>query len=326
MYLGQVNHKGFIETFKKFISQFLKLSGSDLVEIKFKKEMEVEIIFSNICNPIRQDIAILNMDDLQNTSDLPILNSLSEILLVNFGMEAELSQNFNQGNSLFEISSTLINCSKLRIIFVLDKEIWGTDFNWNSNYLTYDLTEYFYLNSKVKFEITFINKMQSKSNLYKFDNGLSDRLDIEIYNGHGTCYFKHYFNHKIDNFILEVAFAFRQYSIDHSFIKTYVNNEVTPEHGSHFDGVFKGVNHAFKKYFQKHDIETSKTIKELYLKKRFVCIINIRIEEPIFYGSMKQKLANPEIIKPISKYISNELFESLINTNETNKTIFAKFN
>ena len=280
MYVGPVNHKGFIETFKKFISQLLKLSGSDFVDIKFKDEMEVEIIFSNICNPIRQDIAILNMGDLQNTYDLPILNSLSEKLTVNFRKEAELTQNFIQGISLSEISSTLINCSLLRINFVLDKEIWGTDFNWNSNYLTYDLTEYFYLNSKVKFEITFINKIQSKSNIYKFDNGLSDRLDIEIYNGHGTCYLKHYFNHRIENFILEVAFAFRQYSIDRSYIKTYVNSELTPEHGSHLAGVINGVNRAVRKYLPNRVIVNGEIFKELNFKKRLACIIKNEIGKP----------------------------------------------
>ncbi|MBK7788569.1 MAG: hypothetical protein IPJ54_08340 [Saprospiraceae bacterium] len=307
MYLGQVNHKGFIETFKKFISQFLKLSGSDLVDIKFKNEMEVEIIFFNICNPIRQDIAILNMGDLQNTYDLPILNSLSENMLVNFCMEAELSQNFNQGKSLQEISNTLINCSQLKINYVLDKEIYGTDFKWNSNYLTYDLIEYFYLNSKVKFEITYLSNKKSNTNKYEFENGLSDRLDIEIFNGIGTCYLKHYMNLAIENFKIEVAFAFRQYSIDHTFIKTYVNSELTPNHGSHLEGVRKGISNSFRRYLKTHQQCSGNLFKELNFRKRLVCFINIRLDEPIYYGSTRQKLTNPEIIKPISKYISNKL-------------------
>ncbi len=315
MYLGQVNHKGFIDTLKKFITQFLKVSGANKVIIIFKDENEGEITFSNISNPIRQDIAILDKDDLNNTLDLSILNSLCENMLVNFSMEAELSQNFNQGKSLQEISNTLFNCSQLKINYVLDKEIWGSDFKWNSNYLTYDLIEYFYLNSKVKFEITYLSNKKSNTNIYEFKNGLSDRIDIEIFNGMGTCYLKHYMNIAIENFTIEVVFAFRQYSIDHTFIKTYVNNELTPNHGSHLEGVRKGISNSFRRYLKTHQQYSGNLLKDLNFRKRLVCFINIRLDEPVYYGSTRQKLANPEIIKPISKYISNKLFESLSKRN-----------
>ena len=326
MYLGQVNHKGFIDTLKKFITQFLKVSGAKKVIIIFKDENKGEITFSSISNKIRQDIAILNKDDLYSTLDLSILNSLSQNMLVNFCMDAEFSQNFSQGKSLKEISNTLINCSQLKICYVLDKEIWGTDFKWNPNYLTYDLIEYFYLNSKVKFEITYLSNKKSNTHIYEFENGLSDRIDIEIFNGIGTCYLKHYMDLAIENFTIEVAFAFRQYYVDHTFIQTYVNNELTPNHRSHLEGVRKGISNSFRRYLKAHQQNLGNLFKDLNFRKRLVCFINIRLDEPIYYGSTKQKLANPEIIKPISKYVSNRLFESLSKNHETTKTIFAKFN
>jgi DNA gyrase/topoisomerase IV subunit B len=325
MYLGQVNHKGFIDTLKKFITQFIKVSGSNTVKIHFKDNNEGEITFTDIKNPIRQDVAILNKDDLQSTLDLPILNSLCKNMNINFDMDAKLNQSFISGKSWEKYSNKLINCKQLKIEYKLDNEIWSQEFQWNTNYLSYELREFCYLNPNVKFEISETKGKYSNTNTYQFNKGLSDRLEIEILNAIGTCYFRHHVIFKTENFEIEIAFAFRQYTVDQKFIRTYVNNEITPEDGSHLDGLLKGLTYGVMKYFQANNLTNDYKISEKGMKEGLVCIINIKMENAIYSGCVKNKLANSEIIEPIAKHISEELYKSIKNDNESTQKLIDKF-
>ena len=325
MYIGHVNHKGFMDTLKKFISKFIEVSGSNTVKILFKDRNEGEITFNNINKPIRQDLATLNKDDLQSTFELSILNSLSRNMTINFDMDAASSQRFLSGKPIKEYSNKLINCSQIKIEYQLDNEIWGNEFQWNINYLSYELREFSYLNRNVKFEISENKGNYSVTNTYQFNQGLNDRLEIEILNAIGTCYFRHHVIFKTENFEVEIAFAFRNYTVDPNFIRTYVNSEITPEHGSHLDGFLKGLTYGVMKYFQANKLTSDYKISEKGMKEGLVCLINIKMENAIFSGCVKNKLANSEIIEPIAKHISEELYKSIQEDDESTQKIIDKF-
>lgn len=325
MYLGQVNHKGYIDTLKKLITQITKTSGCDTVRVAFKDDLDGILEFDNIKNKIRKDISIINPKEYYNTIDLPILNGLSKWMKITFTSEDIEFQEFTNGVCSAELTNESINCTKLTIDYSLDETIWGQNFQWNSNYLSYELREYCYLNPKVKFEITESTNQLSNTNTYKFVNGLSDRLEIEILNGIGVCYFKHHIIQETENFKLDVAFAFRQYSVDQTFIRTYVNNEITPENGSHLDGLLKGLTYGVMKHFQAENLVNEYKISEKGMKQGLVCLMNITMDDAVFSGCVKNKLANSEIIEPIAKNISELLYKSILSDEESTNKLIDKF-
>lgn len=326
MYLGQVNHKGYVDTLKKLITQVINFSECDTVRLTFENNCEGVLEFDNIKKGIRNDISVINLKDYSNTIDLPVLNGVSKWMNITFYKEeGRATQQFVKGESETKTTNQIVNCQKLRINYSLDASIWGDEFKWNSNYISYELREYCYLNSTVKFEITESNDSMINTNTYKFENGLSDRLTIEILNGIGTCYFKHHFIQNIKNFRLDVAFAFRQNSVDQSFIRTYVNNEITPENGSHLDGLLKGLTYGVMKHFQAENLINDYKISEKGVKQGLVCLMNITMDDAVFSGCVKNKLANSEIIEPIANYISELLYESILRDQESTAKLIDKF-
>lgn len=325
MYLGQVNHKGFADRLKVVITQICETTKSNLVQIEFLNSRKIILNFKNLRTEINEEIALINTNNNRNEIDLPTLNALSSYMKLTFKAKPEIRQYFKLGKKENQIGDQAIKCKELHIEFELDHEIWGKDFKWNSNYLSYELREFCYLNPKIKFEITEKKNEESNTNSYQFKNGLSDRLEIEILNAIGTCYFKHKIDFKNDKFYFQAAFAFRQYSVDQNFIRTYVNNEITPENGTHLDGLLKGLTYGVMKYFQANELVNEYKISEKGMKESLVCLINIKMNEPIFSGCVKNKLANSDIIEPIAQQISNEFYESIKSNEESTKKIIDKF-
>lgn len=325
MYLGQVNHKGFVDRLKTLITQICDAANSDLVQVIFKDQNIGILKFKNLQNNLREDIGVIDRNYTHNRIDLPTLNALSSNMKISFKGEVMLVQVFKFGSIENRIGERELKCNELEIEFELDRLIWGEEFNWNSNYLSYELREFCYLNPKIKFEITDVNEQESNTNTYHFKNGLSDRLEIEILNAIGTCYFKHSINYKTENFDLQAAFAFRQYAVDKNFIRTYVNNEITTENGSHLDGLLKGLTYGVMTFFQANDLVNDYKISEKGMKEGLVCMINIKMDNALFSGCVKNKLANSEIIEPIANHVSEELYKSIQADNESTQKLIDKF-
>jgi len=244
---------------------------------------------------------------------------------ISFDENGDLNQEFNKGVSSSKITSEKIKCNKLRVVYSLDKSIWGDDFRWSINYLSYELREFFYLFPNVKFEIKEIQDKVSNIFSYHFKNGLRDRLEIEMLNANGGCFFNHQINYKTVQFEFDAAFAFRQYTVDSSFIKTYVNNEVTPENGTHLDGLLKGITYGVMKYFQANNLVNDYKISEQGIRQGIVCLINLKLESPAWSGCVRNKLANSEIIEPIANHISETLYQSILNDSESTSKLIDKF-
>ncbi len=65
------------------------------------------------------------------------------------------------------------------------------------------------------------------------------------------------------------------------------------------------------KYFQKHNLTEAFKISEKGMKENLMAAINIRMDAPVFSSCVKNKLANFEIIEPISNFVSDLLFNKI---------------
>ena len=86
-------------------------------------------------------------------------------------------QLFEKGKLINGKEIDTINCSKIEVNFLLDENIWGTNFKWNKIYLTHQLQEFAYLYKQTKFEITYKEDEDDCKLIYHFKNGLKDRID-----------------------------------------------------------------------------------------------------------------------------------------------------
>lgn len=324
MYLGIVNHKGFVDAIKGVLSELILVTKSNCVNLTFTGKNKGSIVIDNVSRLIPEDIATIKKGKAAKI-DLPVLNALSKEFQIEFKSKSNLIQKFSEGKTNHEIGEKEIECSQICISYKLDHTIWGSNFIWKTNYISYELREFSYLNSKVRFNITEQTANSSNTNSYQFKNGIADRLEIEIFNGHGKCYFQHHIKKNFENFDFEIAFAFREYTVDQGFIRTVVNNEITPENGTHLDGVLNGLTYGVMKYFQANCLIEKFKISEKGMKEGLLCIINLKMENPIYSGCVKNKLANPEIIEPIASLISEEFYGSILDNQESTQKIISKF-
>ncbi len=329
MYIGQVNEKGFTEMLKGIISSLIQSTGTDRFSIELKENCYAKLKFNNLKGDFENHWGQFKRNPTNPfLVEIFVLNALSEKFKIDFWDQDNLKvgeQSFEKGGLISEKKVKSIQCSKIEVEFLLDKNIWGEEFRWNKIYITHQLREFAYLYKETKFEISYKEDEEDCKLFYHFKNGLKDRIDIEILNGIGGSYFETEIDEKIEGFQVEIAFAFRDYSVDAPYLKSYVNDHFTFENGSHVDGLLKGLTYGVMKYFQKHDLVSKYKISEKGMKENLVAAINIKMDAAIFSGCVKNKLANPEIIEPIANYVAELLFRKIEQNEEATKRLIRKF-
>jgi len=332
MYLGRVNMKGFIELLKGLFSNVLNDLNSNSVSFEITKLNSAILKVRNIQSPVVDNWSKWDKNSNKTNPfilEFQTLNALSEtfrIKLLDKDQNCIYKQEYEKGIFLNgDADKNEILCSEMEIDFKLDKGIWGDQFEWNENFISHEISEFAYLHKKVKFKFLYQIDNENCNITYYFKNGLNDRLDIEKLKGLGGSYFETMIDKQIGNFHLEVAFAFRDYTVDEPFLKSFVNDYYTHENGSHVDGLLKGLTYGVMKYFQKHNLTEVFKISEKGMKENLIAAINIRMVDPIFSGCVKNKLANPEIIEPISNFVSDLLFKKIENDEDSTKKLIQKF-
>ena len=334
MYIGRMNLQGFVEILKGIIRIVFERTDADFVFFRMLAGNKGELLFNNIKQPI--DCHWFNWNPHVNTNtnansnkrEEQDINQYSDFLYLqslNALSKSLVYQLYSaRGNyliyRLFE-KGELVNGPKkhknisaygMEISFKLDKGIWDKGFVWNPNFVCEQIKSYAYLHKDKTFRIEYKTGGAKCNVVYAFENGLKDKIDIEILKGWGSPYFDTWFDAQINEDIwVEVAFAFREYAIDEKYLKSYVNGNYTPENGTHVTALLKGLTNGVMQYFQKHDLTQKYKISEKGIEENLLACIHLKIDKPTFSGCVKYKLDNSEIIKPIAKYIADILFKKM---------------
>lgn len=328
MYIGHVNMKGFLQMLKGIISSAIRNANANSFFIELKGEVEGKLRFNNPNKSIVNSWGKIKKNAIHPLFlEFFALNALSEKFEISFwnvNHQKIGEQYFEKGVLISEKAIDKINCSFIEVKFLLDKSIWGA-LKWNTTYITHHLRAFAYLYKKTKFELRYRAANEDCRVVYHFKNGLKDRVDIEILNGLGGSYFETHIDEKIDNFHIEVAFAFRDYSVDAAYLKSYACDYLTSEHGTHVDGLLKGLTYGVMKYFQKEELTEVYKISEKGMKENLIAVINVKLDEPVFSGCVKNKLANSEIIEPIASYIAEIFFKMIEENEEATERLIRKF-
>jgi len=333
MYLGRVDLKGFIDIMSGIFCDAIEdTSLKNELTIKITSQKSGQLILTNnqkqLVDKWNPDVKNLH----HNTRNLyylniQILNSLSnhfEVSLHNSNNEVISKEKYSEGKRTTEPINNF-TANKIVIDFELDNKIWGEDFTISEFYLNHRLRELAFLNKDAKIKIQYKVDGEDCKVVHHFKNGLKDRVIIEQLNGLGKCYFETYINEEINEFHIEVAFGFREYTVDEPFLRSYANNFYTSEDGTHVDGVLNGLTYGVMKYFQKYDLVDKYKISEKGMREHLICAIHIKLDNPMFSGCVKNKLSNPDIIEPIASRISEILFNKIEQNEESTNKLISKF-
>ena len=329
MYIGEINLRSFTRLLKSvFTNAFLELDTNHVV-LHFEENQSGQLVFKNIKKTVDDNFAVRFAHySFHSNIELQTLNALSsklEMKLFDKSDKLVLHQIYKKGlivkgqNEMKSYEGTTMT-----IEFKLDETIWQ-DVDWNMEYLLQELRDLGTLYKNAKFEIHYQVEKEPCRTIFQYKNGLKDRLELEKYNRRGNTYFDTYVEKELDDFSIEVAFSFRDYSVDMPFIKSYVNDFHTVENGAHVDGLLKGLTYGAMQYFQKNKLTSRYRISEKGIEEELLAIIQIKMKNPTFSGCVKNKLASSEIIEPIAEYISTVFFEKIENNKKATEELIRKF-
>ena len=257
-----------------------------------------------------------------------VVNALSDYLEVKVYKNGNIYfQRFEQGGSPKEALKIIGECDVNRtgttVTFKPDPEIFTETTIFDYDVLKTRLEELAYLNKGLKLYLIDERVEPNKKDEFCYSGGLVQYVEKLNKN-------KETINKIIDvtgsenDISIEVAFQYNNGFI--SNIYSFVNNIVTPEGGTHEEGVRRALTRIINKYAQ-----TNKFLKEKDdpltgedVREGLTMIISCKHPNPQFEGQTKTKLGNSEV-RSIADKIFSEQFERFLleNPNEA-KMIMEK--
>lgn len=333
MYIGSTSIRGFVYLLRNIISNIFEETNAGYFSFEFLGGLQAKIVVKNIEKPIFDNAVTNPTWDKEKYEfgpyELPALNALSkEFNFEVYDKDGNLlvSQIYEKGElKEGEIKNLEYSAEKIELHYELDTSILEISEPLNPNFFIDEIKNLAFLYKEKIFEVKYQTKGEDCRVIFKFDNGLKDKIEIEKLKGLGDTIFNTYFEKQFDDFFIEAAFGFRAYGVDESFIISYVNDHHTHENGTHVSGLLKGLTYGVMKYFQKHELTQKYKISEKGMKENLVAAIHVKMKKPQFSGCVRNKLASPEIIEPMTDFISELLFQKIENDAEATELLIRKF-
>jgi DNA gyrase/topoisomerase IV subunit B len=298
MYIGWLEPRGFVGILKSTCEFMVRNVQCESILLEIKGEHSASLVFEKLQAPIENVWSGLQLyygfPFSAGFYALNSLNALSSRFKVNvFNGESEVySQIFHKGISQIQPIQKYFIGDKLEFRFELDKEFWDENLKLNGDFITYHLRETSFFYPKTEFHLKYLKNNQNCKLLFNFEDGLKDKLNIDYALRVGNLILQTHSSISFENYHLEFAFGFNEYSVDESILRSYVNDDYTSKDGTHVYGFLNGITSAIGRFIENHapEFEGKAFIKNV--DKSLVALINLRIENPVYEGSVKNKLKN----------------------------------
>lgn len=326
MYIGSVDIRGFLTLLKGILYHGINNYESQNIRVEIKGKHSIAFVFKNIRQPICRGWQEWKMDTSNNPffTRLETLNALSisfEIKLLDGSSNIILEEQFTKGETNTESRQMSFNPIQIEVDCTLDTNIWKDNFELNPIFISSEIKNFAYLNKNCLLELSYLEQKKLCTVIHHFKNGLQDKLQLEQLNGLGDSLFETLIERNLGDLQVEIAFAFREYSIDQPILKSYVNYYYTHENGTHVDALLKGLTYGIMQYFQQQQVSHYR-ISEKGIKDNLVAFVHIQMDAPSFVGCVRNKLANLEILEPIANLVADTLFQKMeVDSDSTNKLI-----
>ena len=250
-----------------------------------------------------------------------VVNALSDYLEVKVYKNGKIYfQRFEQGGAPKEPLKVIGECDPNRtgttVTFKPDPEIFTETTIFDYDVLKTRLEELAYLNKGLKIYLIDERVEPNKKEEFCYDGGLVQYVEKLNKN-------KDTINQIIDvtgtenDISIEVAFQYNDGYL--SNIYSFVNNIVTPEGGTHEEGVRRALTRIINKYAQNNKFLKEKDVPLTGedVREGLTMIVSCKHPNPQFEGQTKTKLGNSEV-RSIADKIFSEQFERFLleNPNE----------
>ena len=339
MYVGSTGIQGFINLLKGFFASFYQyLDTSSFANGRCVRIFDAEMFSFEITGKrsgifrfekLKVQIPSNINENLQTIGfDFPVLNALSqkyEFTLFDKDEKEIFKQVYEQGIlQIGKVDEKEYHPDTLEIKFEMDSSIWD-EFEINPHFVAEVIEELAFLNKNKTFELKYSVNNESCRIVYQFENGLRDLIKIKGFKGIGPTIFGTEVEYQSENYSADICLSFWDYSINEPFFKSFVNNLYTHEGGTHKKALLLGIGNALKKYVKEHKPNDFFVITNRTILSCLIGGIHLKMKHPGFEGSTKNKLANKEIIKSISDFVFEKVYEKLKSDEETAKKVIRHF-
>lgn len=254
-----------------------------------------------------------------------VVNALSEWLEVFVNRSGKRHhQKFSRGKP--DIKLEVIgdaDTTGTSVVFKADAEIFRETQVYNYETLRQRLQELAFLNKGIKFVITDSRNEEVKHEEFFYLGGLSEY--VKYLNKRKKVLHPDVIvvEEEVEGSVIEIAF---QYSEEEScVIKSFTNNIINKEGGTHEEGFRTSLTRILNNYgkssnmFKKDEIFTGDDVRE-----GLTAIVSCKISEPQFEGQTKTKLGNTEVRRIVSQAMSDKLESYLLENPTVARTIVER--
>lgn len=339
MYIGGTGFQGFIYIVREFFSSYHRyIDRTEFTNGQASADAEAEGYSFEITGKqsgifrlekLRTPVAAnINERLLLRSFDFAVLNALSEDYEFTL-FDKDKNEIFRQVYKQGILQSGTFNENEysgesLEIKFDLDTLVLD-DFEINPHYISELIRGLAFLNKDRIFKLKYYVDDMPCQVIYRFEKGLRDLIEITEMGGWGGVLFTTELEYRSENESADICFAFWDYSVNEPFLKSFVNSYYTHEGGTHKDALLLGISKALKKYVKEEKPDDFFVITNRTILSSLIGAINVKMKSPQFYGSMKDRLSNKEIIKPISELVFKTVYEKLKSDNETAVKLIHNF-
>ena len=255
-----------------------------------------------------------------------VVNALSEWLEVYVKRGGGVfHQKYHRGHpetKLEKIDTT--NETGTTVIFKPDGEIFKETLIFDYELLRQRLQELAFLNKGIKLTIKDSRNTENiKSEEYLYMGGISEYVKYLNKNKKALHSDVIVIDEEVEGSKIEIAF---QYTEEYScVIKSFTNNIINQEGGTHEDGFRTSLTRILNNYgkssniFKKEEIFTGDDVIE-----GLTAIVSCKISDPQFEGQTKTKLGNTEVRRIVSQAMTDKLEAYLLENPSTARMIVEK--
>lgn len=242
-----------------------------------------------------------------------VVNALSEKLHAEVGKNGKLyAQDYERGVPLADLKEVgTSDHNGTAITFYPDPTIFETttfDYDWVLDYLRHQA----YLTKGVQAEAS--DERTGERYAFYFDGGIKSyvkhlNLDKETL---GDDIF--YVERTIEDSVVEIALQYTEAYAE--TVKTFANNVLNPEGGTHLVGFRTALTRGINDYARKNGLlkEKEENLTGEDCREGLTAIILVKLPDPQFEGQTKNKLGNPEIRRYVEQ-VMNEWFDYYLEEN-----------
>ncbi|HQU84550.1 MAG TPA: hypothetical protein PKY59_15540 [Pyrinomonadaceae bacterium] len=333
MYTGSTSIRGFNNLLQDLIQDIFEATEANYFSFELLGNVKGKITFKNLQQTISANVALKNFPRKHNpffsAYELAALNALSnyfELKVFDKDNNELFHQIFEKGEiKQGEITDQKYEADSYEITFDLDDSIFEISEPLNANFYLDQLRNLAYLHKEKTLEIIYAVDDKKSNAVFKFQNGLKDKIDVERLKGYCGTYFDTYVEKAFEKFTFEAAFCFRETSVDESYLISYANYVHTHKHGTHVSAFLKGILQATEQYVLNKQLKDVKITSSKAILETLVAAIHIKMDKPHFEGSVKNKLNSPEIVSPIAEYISEIMLQKMENNQKLAENLISYF-